>query len=68
MSVQSTRTCACPLHAWHAVCQGSCGDAVRSLKECFVVIGILAGYLASYLYAEQVLTRPPALPVQFPLA
>ena len=26
----------------------------RSLKECFVVVGILAGYLASYQYAEQV--------------
>ncbi|KAK9819163.1 hypothetical protein WJX81_007550 [Elliptochloris bilobata] len=40
-----------------------------SLKECFVVVGILLGYLASYKYAEQVggwramygLALPPAL-------
>ncbi len=41
------------------------GGAAHSLKECFVVIGILAGYLASYLYAEQVLPGracPPCLP------
>ena len=38
-------------------CQPSWDDALclaRSLKECFVVVGILAGYLASYHYAEQV--------------
>ena len=38
-------------------CKPSWNDAlclVRSLKECFVVVGILAGYLASYQYAEQV--------------
>lgn len=48
VSIAASADQAASPHGMTALC------LVRSLKECFVVVGILAGYLASYQYAEQV--------------